>query len=315
MSKVSIIIPVYNAEAYIRQCIDSIISQSFVDWELLLIDDGSVDRSLSICQDYALKDDRIKLFHKDNGGVSSARNLGLRNAFGDWIAFVDADDFLERDYLSSLLTLDESDMVIGGYKNEKGVGEKISDAGFTKVLGEIDFMQRKNSRIFYFPWRRLYKKHLIDRYHIFFDEEMRLSEDTCFTVRYMAHCRCISFSPTCNYIYRTGTGTAKYKLNYNEFEEHCSKFKEVISYFQSLTGIKLAILEGEILSIFFYYYKDFLKTVNSYREYAENTKAWNFSNLNLFINNYLIEKPFIKKILYEITILFPLVGYIVRLVK
>ena len=315
MSKVSIIIPVYNAEAYIRQCIDSIISQSFVDWELLLIDDGSVDRSLSICQDYALKDDRIKLFHKDNEGVSSARNLGLRNAFGEWIAFVDADDFLERDYLLSLLVACKSDMVVGGYKNEEGIERKISNVDVTKAIEKIDFTQRKSSRIFYFPWRRLYKKHLIDKYQIFFDKEMRLSEDTCFTIRYMAHCKCISFSPACNYIYRTGAETAKYKLNYNEFESHCSKFKEVVSYFQNLTGIKLAILESEILSIFFYYYKDYLNSVNSYKEYSENTKAWKYSNLGIFVNSYMIEESFIKKILYKIVIMFPMVGYVIRLIK
>lgn len=105
MPKVSIIVPVYNVEAYLHRCIDSILAQTFTDWELLLIDDGSPDRSGEICDEYALKDKRIRVFHKKNGGVSSARNFGLNNACGDWTTFVDSDDFLDRTSLSKMLDL------------------------------------------------------------------------------------------------------------------------------------------------------------------------------------------------------------------
>ena len=93
---ISIIIPVYNSEVTLRRCLDSVISQSISDWELILIDDGSTDKSGEICEEYASKDKRIKVFYKKNGGVSSARNVGLDNAKGEWIAFVDADDFVRR---------------------------------------------------------------------------------------------------------------------------------------------------------------------------------------------------------------------------
>lgn len=87
MPKVSIIVPVYKAEKYLNRCIDSIIAQTFTDWELLLIDDGSPDRSGDICDEYAKKDIRIRVFHKKNGGVSSARNLGLYNVQGEYVTF------------------------------------------------------------------------------------------------------------------------------------------------------------------------------------------------------------------------------------
>ena len=97
--KISVIVPVYNVEQYLPRCIDSILDQTFTDFELLLIDDGSKDKSGEICDNYAKKDSRIRVFHKENGGVSSARNLGLYNAKGKYIAFIDADDWVENEYL------------------------------------------------------------------------------------------------------------------------------------------------------------------------------------------------------------------------
>jgi glycosyltransferase involved in cell wall biosynthesis len=103
MVKISIIVPVYNAEKYLSQCIDSILSQTFTDFELLLIDDGSSDNSAAMSDEYARKDSRIQVFHKENGGVSSARNLGIDKAQGEWITFVDSDDRLAGNFLEQLL--------------------------------------------------------------------------------------------------------------------------------------------------------------------------------------------------------------------
>lgn len=117
--KVTIIVPVYNVEKYLTCCIGSILSQSFKDFELLLIDDGSSDLSGEICDDYVEKDARIRVFHKENGGVSSARNLGLENAQGEWICFIDSDDWVEVDFLKELIQYDSFDLVVGGCE---GVG-------------------------------------------------------------------------------------------------------------------------------------------------------------------------------------------------
>lgn len=100
--KISVIVPVYNAEKHLRRCVDSILAQRYTDFELLLIDDGSTDGSGRICDDYAkTTGDKIQVFHKPNGGVSSARNLGLENSHGEWVTFCDADDFVYADWLEN----------------------------------------------------------------------------------------------------------------------------------------------------------------------------------------------------------------------
>ena len=100
---ISIIVPVYNAEKYLHRCVDSILAQTFTDFELLLINDGSKDNSGKICDEYAAKDPRVRVFHKENGGVSSARNMGLDNAKGEWVTFVDSDDWLVHNIYEKML--------------------------------------------------------------------------------------------------------------------------------------------------------------------------------------------------------------------
>lgn len=115
MAKISIIVPVYNTAKYLHSCIESVLAQTFTDWELLLIDDGSTDDSAIICDEYAAKDERIRVFHKENGGVSSARNLGLDNAQGEWITHIDSDDWVEQEMLAKMLAKAEetdADVVI-----------------------------------------------------------------------------------------------------------------------------------------------------------------------------------------------------------
>ena len=127
--KISIIVPVYNTEQYLPRCLNSILSQSFIDFELLLVDDGSIDGSGSICDKYAAKDNRVRVFHKENGGVSSARNLGLDEAKGEWICFVDSDDEMLPNGLQTLANgiCDEVDIVMGGYEevDEFGVMSQV----------------------------------------------------------------------------------------------------------------------------------------------------------------------------------------------
>lgn len=95
---ISVIVPVYNVENYLCKCVDSIINQTYNNLEIILVDDGSTDGSASICDEYVLKDSRVKVIHKENGGVSSARNIGIAEASGEYICFVDSDDWLELDY-------------------------------------------------------------------------------------------------------------------------------------------------------------------------------------------------------------------------
>lgn len=122
--KLSVIVPVYNAEKYISKCLDSILCQTFTDFEVLIINDGSTDQSLSIIQNYSAKDERIRIFSQNNRGVSAARNLGLQNAQGDFFSMIDADDFIEPTMFETLLDIlneNEADIAICGmnYYSEK----------------------------------------------------------------------------------------------------------------------------------------------------------------------------------------------------
>lgn len=139
--KISVIVPVYNAEQYLHRCIDSILAQTFTDFELLLIDDGSKDNSGDICDGYAMKDERVRVFHKKKGGVSSARNLGLDNAKGEWVSFVDADDYLDNCYYSNFLSFhDISGIVFTGFIKIKGNNKK-------KIVLEKYCQYSKNNEI------------------------------------------------------------------------------------------------------------------------------------------------------------------------
>lgn len=113
---ISVVVPIYNAQEFLSECIDSILEQTFCEWELILVDDGSTDESLSICKEYEKKDDRIKIFHQQNGGVTSARRLGVNNAFGEWVTFIDADDILPRYALKCMYDttfLFDTDLIVG----------------------------------------------------------------------------------------------------------------------------------------------------------------------------------------------------------
>ena len=124
---ISIIIPVYNAENFLCSTVDSILSQNSLDYELLLIDDGSKDKSGKICDEYARQDGRVRVFHKKNGGVSSARNLGLDNAKGEWVSFVDADDWVSGIYFSEGLLDTSNDLVLNKISNQEYTSNNLDD--------------------------------------------------------------------------------------------------------------------------------------------------------------------------------------------
>lgn len=194
MPLISIIIPVYNTEKYIRRCIDSVIAQSYSDWELILVDDGSTDESGKICDEYVEKDERIRVFHKENGGVSSARNVGLDNANGEWVTFVDSDDYLQNDALEVLLghLSAGTDLIIGGYKILDECGEVIYvvDDNVNGVISRktaIEWMyQPKHLRYFGYICSKLYKRRIIEEEHLRFCEGLFFNEDRLFAIEYLS---------------------------------------------------------------------------------------------------------------------------------
>lgn len=191
----SVIIPVYNTGQYLPRCVDSVLGQSYQDFELLLSDDGSTDDSGVLCDMYAKKDSRIQVFHKENGGVSSARNLGIENASGEWVYFVDSDDELLPDGLKTLADgiSDDVDVVMGGYVDvdEQGV-ESCQASDFksyrlSKKQSVTTMYTGYGLCYFYLGYvcLRLLRRSLIERYALRFDTEIFIKEDTLFMMQYV----------------------------------------------------------------------------------------------------------------------------------
>ena len=182
MSKVSIIIPVYNAEKFLCKCIDSVLSQTFEGWEMILVNDGSKDSSLAICKEYAEKDKRIKVLDKPNGGPSSARNSGIREARGEYVFFLDADDTITTDCIESLYMLakkHDADYVQGSYFNGNG-NDNVNELSIPSVLTERKEIKRlllNHNKIQFTPHNRLVRRQMIIDQELYFNEEIRVRED------------------------------------------------------------------------------------------------------------------------------------------
>ena len=192
---ISIIVPVYKVEKYLPRCIESILGQTYTNFELILVDDGTPDRSGIICDRYAEKDSRIKVIHKENGGVSTARNAGIDVAQGKWITFVDSDDWVSDDYLSTLiepLENNEYDLTVGvldwrylrlvsqGNKSREIKKQQNNSKEDLATLGKIEFLG---------PCYKLYNKSILDENKIRFERGIAMGEDAIFVAEYLKHCQ------------------------------------------------------------------------------------------------------------------------------
>ena len=240
---ISIIVPIYNSESTLRCCLDSVINQSFSDWELLLIDDGSSDKSGEICDEYAAVDQRIQVFHKANGGVSSARNIGLDYAKGEWVTFVDADDFIREFYLVHLLEHSQKqvDLVISYAEIHNGndiqkelyPSKLVDETNFESMFVENDMHWHTS------PWSKLYKRCIIEEFHLRFSEGMHIGEDAVFLYTYILCSNKIYISDDTDYCYFAYTsGSLTKRIN--------SLTSEVFAYNQIREIVESMILKKVI---------------------------------------------------------------------
>lgn len=235
----SIIIPVYNTEEYLRPCLDSILSQSFADYEVLLIDDGSSDDSGRICNAYAQKDSRILVLHKENGGVSSARNLGLNHAKGEWIYFVDSDDEILPGGLQTLVDgiSEDVDLVGGGYE-QYGIDGELLEAVTDRFV--VSFSQEESLLMLY-PGHSLYysylgymclwlfRRQIIEENKLRFDPNIRIKEDTLFVVQYICQSKGKTrFNSTPVYKYKMRNTSAMNELWTHFNPDYQTSFDSVI---------------------------------------------------------------------------------------
>lgn len=207
MPQISIIVPVYNVESYLRECLDSIVSQTFSDWECLLINDGSHDKSGTICDEYAAKDARIRVIHKNNGGVSSARNVALDEIKGKWLTFVDSDDCLYPNALNKWITIAEQndlDLVQCHINREYKNGQIVGNT--TTVLSSLQYAASKDYLVC--AGGSLFKSEIVQAHSLRFNESVRLGEDQLFFYNYIQYCSRIQRLGDVLYYYRVNNSSA-----------------------------------------------------------------------------------------------------------
>lgn len=211
---ISVVIPIYNGEKTIEKCVKSVLASLYYNLEVILIDDGSSDKSGSICDMLKENDHRISVFHVKNGGVSKARNIGISVASGKFLAFVDCDDYVGNNYFSLLydnIIQSQSDLAVCSIANIFGSIEKFVYASEGSVLlsdtsydNRKKFLELNQKYLIYGPANKLYVTYLIKKNGVLFPEGMSYGEDLFFNVSYLTYCNLISFSKEPIYFYDRG---------------------------------------------------------------------------------------------------------------
>lgn len=298
MIMISIIIPVYRVETYLSQCIDSVLSQSFTDFELILIDDGSPDNSGEICDVYARKDERIKVIHQDNCGVSMARNHGLRIARGEWVTFIDSDDWVEESFLHDFYLQENglADVVCQGLKYINHATGKIKrKRQFDEEIIQQPDVEGKISQqdilSFGVTVCKCFKKRVIDQNHLRFDTSISYHEDHLFTLSFMSHASRIVTVSACGYNYRCGhnlESLSKKRHPYQNQTKACNRMMEQLnqitnhyqiseSYYRKIATFCLSAKFNAVSTLFFEK-KGFFETKRELKNIM--------SPLNEFVNFY-----------------------------
>ena len=283
---VSIIVPVYNKEKYLSECVDSILRQNFKDFELILVDDGSKDSSWNIIKEYADKEERVLPVHQENAGVSAARNAGLDRAQGKWICFVDADDYLPKDGLQILVEHGEksnADIVnANATRVENDKQFKIFNFNNEIVKGNI------YPRLVHFaPWAQLFKRSIIEEHHLRYVKGLAYSEDNVFILYYSLYASSIEFVNDSVYNYRINFDSAIQNKDYKKVAYHqmwaaheVYKLKDKESSLRNFIINRTKILISSSINAYVYrainvlkindiirLYSDFFKEANMFHEY------------------------------------------------
>ena len=239
MCTISIIVPIYNREKTISRCLDSILNQTFADFELLLIDDGSTDNSLNICKSYKSIDSRIKIFTQPNSGPSAARNLGLLHSKGKYIMFCDSDDTVSTNWCKNLYSL------INKYPNILPFTGYFTVDNNSNVLYNHIYKENfsTNSMNFYydenlvdllgFIWNKIFIKQILKDNNLKFDEHSSVNEDLKFTINYLKFINKIVYTNTSDYYYYEYTGSFSKSYDNKVFDKWSNKYQLWKSFLES----------------------------------------------------------------------------------
>lgn len=285
---VSIIVPVYNCEKYISTCIDSILGQNESSIEVIIVDDGSNDNTASILDAYQKRDDRIHVFHVENGGPSKARNIGLDKATGDWVLFVDADDWVDSNILSELnLNENSPDIIFFGFKKcyDNMRQESCLPIAFGYTSDRIQIFEHLNDlfnskdEFFGYSVNKVYKRSIIEKFNIRFKDELRVREDEVFALDYCQHIdsiMTISFAPYNYRILEESLSHSK-QISFRNYQFLIEIEKNLLNFYPS-TSFKNAFLNR----IYKYYIFSIVECIYLNRQ----EKFDIINNAIIFYNNY-----------------------------
>ncbi|WP_159779001.1 glycosyltransferase family 2 protein, partial [Flavobacterium sp. 9AF] len=225
--RISIIIPCFNAENYIARCIESVLNQTYADFELLLIDDGSFDKTRKVCEFYLKKDSRIAYHYQSNKGVSAARNFGIRKATGSKIMFIDADDYVDQNIVNSLVNvIDKRDNLVipicGMCHVKQGIESKNSNYQMLLKNGRYNLNADERLTLFEFenlssPCCKLYDREILKKNNIKFNEAITYQEDLIFNLDYFKFVKNIVLVPSFDYYYIENETSSSLKYHENLF--------------------------------------------------------------------------------------------------
>lgn len=232
---ISVIVPVYNTEKYLDQCIQSVLAQTYTNWELLLIDDGSTDSSGTICDNYVEQDSRIKVFHKENGGVSSARNLGLDNAKGEWITFIDSDDWVEASMLKKMRSValsNNADYVYCDLLFDYGESQKYYKSA-TFASEHSIMLKNFIKSTWTVIWNSLVKAEIYNKHNLRFSQDYTYCEDFLFAVKAMFYARKVAYIPKAFYHYnQLNSASCMQNLSPTKMLHEQAAYMDAIAFFK-----------------------------------------------------------------------------------
>lgn len=305
MSKVSIIIPVYNCDTVLSRCLESILQQVYIDFEVLLINDGSTDMTPQICEEFSKRDHRIRTYHKTNGGVSSARNLGLKYATGKYITFVDGDDWIGPFYISNLLSHIAKDVDLVISYNWYITSEKQEQEHYPscKIDAEtFQLMFSKNDLHYHTsPWGKLYRKRILEKYNLNFDEGMHIGEDLLFLYNYMLVSKQIVISSDTDYFYVADMPESLTK-RVNKVEDELHSYKRVYSIIDRLITER-NIVDKQALNSLGWVLGTYTRRVLNALYYNQTSKKRRFKIMcSIDIDTYLkhVKTSSWKEVVYKI---------------
>lgn len=298
---ISVIVPVYKVEKYLNQCVDSITNQTYKNLEIILVEDGSPDNCGRICDEYAKKDSRIKVIHKENGGVSSARNVGLNTSTGNWIAFVDSDDWIEKEYFEAMINQakkENANVILCGYNRIwKNNVEKVNASGetvnYTSKKYLINSLNPQTG--FGFCHMKLIQRECIGE--IRFNENLVVGEDALFNIQISKNIEKAVFlkQPIYNYRNNSNSVVKRYDENYankylysmkvnkeyllkNYYEEEIlQNYYNFVAYHVMLVAINYCYHPYNIVKN----RRKLLKEVCNIKEFKEGIIRSNFENISL----------------------------------